>query len=597
MLLEIQNATVSFKGTELLSHIDFRAVDKEKIGIVGRNGIGKTTLLKLIEGEISIEKNDDETKGTITFSGINQIGFLSQITFSNLENTIEKELNEAFDSGHKKEGYGEWEREKAKNLSFLKFGFKKEEFAKKISEFSGGERTKLALIKLLLTNPDLLILDEPTNHLDIEAIEWLSSFLIDYKKTIILVSHDRQFLNDVCNVIYEVENKTLTRYSGNYDYYIDKKAIDYETKLKQYEKATEEIKKLHGLYERFRYKPTKAKMAQSKLKMEEKIRSKMGAAPVKSSTESFSSTFTPKRVGGENVLKVNDLTIGYENKIIKRNINLDIKRGDRIAIIGRNGEGKSTLLKTIVGKLKKLDGDIVWGHEIDFEYFDQDIAKNDSTKTVFDDFHDEYPNLINTDVRTKLGNFLFVGEEVFKQVCVLSGGEKVRLALCKIFEKRPNMLILDEPTNHLDILGKEALENILDDYSGTILFVSHDRYFVKRVATKVVNLSEIDNISSEICENEVPNVENIPKEEKTSSNLSFTEQKEKKKLVQQSKKLEDKIAKLESDIKIEEEKLNDEKIQTDYPKLNEISTKIGEMKDELNKAYDEWEQVTSQISE
>lgn len=629
MLLDIQNASVYLSGEAILSHFNFKVTDKEKIGIVGRNGSGKTTLLKVIEGEIDLDKNDDETIGTISKSGIKNIGYLSQITFSDLTNTVEKELDDAYNDGHKNEVIEEWERDKAKNLSFLKFGFKPYEFSKKISEFSGGEKTKIALIKLLLSNPDLLILDEPTNHLDIEAIEWLSDFLKNYKKTLIVVSHDRQFLNDVCNVIYEVENRALTRYVGNYDSYVDKKAVDYETKLKEYEKASAEVKKLHGLYERFRYKPSKAKFAQSRLKMANRIENKMGNKPLQSSTESFRSNFTPKRIGGNDVLEVSNLSVGYslqDNKLnlIQKNMNFKLQRGERLGVIGRNGSGKSTLLKTIVAKLPKISGEIKYGHEIDYVYFDQDIAKNDSACTVFDDFHNAYPHLTNTEVRTKLGNFLFEGDDVFKEVRVLSGGEKVRLCLAKLFETRPNLLILDEPTNHLDILGKESLENILDEYEGSIIFVSHDRYFVKRVASKIIDFSkssEIIDLNNNDDENDgqINNKKNIEvdlyekdfvsgmikpndtnkeiidfddEDNNISVNkLSFEEQKEKRRNENLSKKIEEKISSIETNIKEKEQLLDDENIQKNFEKLFELTNEVDNLKNELQNLYNEWENL------
>ncbi|MDO5563766.1 MAG: ABC-F family ATP-binding cassette domain-containing protein [Eubacteriales bacterium] len=632
MLLELNDCNVFLSGEEILSNVNFRVVDKDKIGIVGKNGSGKTTLLKVLQEEIPIEKSN---KQNIIKNKIDRIGFLSQINFSNLEKSVDEELQGAFEDilvyerkidKLQKELEEKYDEKKAnalldaieqfnnlggqtinkeKNSAFLKFGFKKEELNKPLSSFSGGERTKIALIKLLLSRPDIIILDEPTNHLDIEAIDWLSIYLKNYKKALIIVSHDREFLNQICNVIYEIENKQVTRYVGNYDNYIDKKAIDYETKLKTYEKQSEEIKKLNGIYERFRYKPTKAKLALSRLRRKEKLEKEMIQKPLSSSDKSFRTSFIPRKEGSKEVLNVINLKIGYETKTIQtNNINFKLLRKDRLAIIGKNGTGKSTLLKTIVGNLKPLQGEIIFGKDIEYEYFDQDLLKILSNKTIFDDFSDEFPRLTNTEVRNKLGNFLFTSSDVFKQINILSGGEKVRLSLAKIFEHKPNFLILDEPTNHLDILGKEALENILDEYEGTVLFVSHDRYFVKRVSNRILHFNENNEIflyndgyeeyvSNSYKENNYESIfeennkdDNIILSKENNDHLKFKENRKKENYL---KKLENDIENFEKEKKELEEKLNDSEIQTNYIILHEIHEKIEILQQKISKAYIEWE--------
>ena len=407
---------------------------------------------------------------------------------------------------------------------FKKFGFSESDLEKEMNEFSGGQATKISLLKLLLSRPDVLLLDEPTNHLDIEAIEWMEEYLKNYKKNVVIVSHDRMFIDNICNVIYDVENKTTERYDGNYTDFVAQKEINYQLKLAEYNKNVKEIERLTALADRFRYKATKAKMVQSKDKVIEKLEAKT-FKPLESDMKTFHVKIVPRVAGGREVLRCNNLVVGYDGARIARpyestqepvaasyasgtarpyestqepiaasyasgnaiaTVNVIVSRRDRLAVLGANGTGKSTFIKTIVGVIPKLSGEYEYGHEIEFEYFDQRIAENNSTKTVFEDFSDEFPTYNNTEVRNRLGRFLFGEEDISKRVCDLSGGEKVRLCLSKIFERKPNLLILDEPTNHLDILGKESLEEILNNFEGTVIFVSHDRYFVKRIANKVL---------------------------------------------------------------------------------------------------------------
>ena len=536
MLFEVKNGSLSQGGNEILSHFDFRMVDEEKIGIVGRNGAGKTTLLKLINGELSLDYNDDNTKGEIVKSKDFNVGYFSQKlagddikkiesgstgtakttaytylleAFNDLiemEQRIEKlseelgvdydekkatRLNVLIDTFNFNGGYT---YEKELKSGFRKFGFKETDLEKSLDEFSGGQATKISLLKLLLSKPEVLMLDEPTNHLDIEAIEWMEEYLKSYKKNIIVVSHDRMFLDNICNVIYDIENKIATRYVGNYTDFVEQKDINYALKLAEYKKNLKEIERLTALADRFRYKATKAKMVQSKDKVIKNLKSK-NVKPLESDMKTFKVKVKPTKTGGKEVLKVEKLCIGYEKSISE--VSFVLNRGDRLAVIGANGTGKSTFIKTIVGAIPKISGEYNFGHEIQFEYFDQRIAENDSTKTLFDDFADEFPTYNNTDVRNRLGRFLFGAEDIEKRVCDLSGGEKVRLALAKIFERKPNLLILDEPTNHLDILGKESLENIISTFEGTVILVSHDRYFVKKISNKILYFErEIESSSS-----------------------------------------------------------------------------------------------------
>lgn len=528
MLYEIKNVSISQGSNEILKNINFRMVDNEKVGIVGRNGAGKTTLLKFIMEEIPMDYNKDNSKGEVIKSNDFSAKYLRQqlvndngdgtknenitaydylmSSFSNLKdiedkiNKLSLELSENYDEKKaiklndlidelSRSGGDTYEKEL--KIGFSKFGFKKESLNKSLNEFSGGEATKIALLKLLLSKPEVLILDEPTNHLDIEAINWMENYLLKIKKNIIVVSHDRMFLDNICNVIYDVENSILTRYEGNYSDFVVQKEINYNLKMAEYNKNLKEIERLTALADRFRYKATKAKMVQSKDKIIAKIEEK-NEKPLDFDNKKIKVKIIPKKQGGKEVLCCRNLVVGYEGKGIAK-INCMVNRKDRLGIIGANGIGKSTFIKTIVGKLPPINGEFSYGHDIMFEYFDQMIAENKSTKKLFDDFQDEFPMLSNTEIRSRLGCFLFGEEDIDKRVCDLSGGEKVRLCLAKIFEKKPNLLILDEPTNHLDIMGKESLEDIIQTFEGTVILISHDRYFIKKISNKVLYFEKENN--------------------------------------------------------------------------------------------------------
>jgi ATP-binding cassette subfamily F protein 3 len=673
MLYEIKNGTVSLGGNEILSHFYFRMVDGEKIGIVGRNGAGKTTLLKLMNGEIELDYNDDNTMGEIVKSKDFNPGYLRQqlaggrmvsaptgsvysylleafnkliemeqriekLTAELAENYNEKkavELNTLIDTYNFEGGHIYIKELKT---GFKKFGFSEADLERPINEFSGGQSTKISLLKLLLSKPDVLMLDEPTNHLDIEAIEWMESYLQGYKKNIVIVSHDRMFLDNICNVIYDVENQETVRYEGNYADFVEQKEINYQLKLAEYNKNLKEIERLTALADRFRYKATKAKMVQSKDKVIEKLEEKT-FKPTEADTKTFHVKIVPNKVGGKEVLRCTDLVVGYNEGIAK--INCVVNRRDRLAVIGANGTGKSTFIKTIVGVLPKISGDYSYGHEIEFEYFDQRIAENSSTKTLFDDFSDEFPTYDNTEVRNRLGRFLFGEEDISKKVCDLSGGEKVRLCLAKIFERKPNLLILDEPTNHLDILGKESLEEIIDSFEGTVVFVSHDRYFVKKISNKVLFFEErarsarpyeerarearpydeqarklaltdakffefgyedyekyvkekdaLDSQSEGIFEVKTDE----KKVEKTTDNsLSYRENKQRNRDDKKIKKLEDEIAKLEGELEKLNLRLQDSGIQSNFEELSAIQKEIDETNNAIMEKYEIWDKLHNYV--
>lgn len=512
MLYQISNGAVAFGDDVILHSIDFEIRNTEKIAIVGRNGCGKTTLLKLISGEVEMEKLDSDESAFIAKAGNPEIGYLKQIAFDDPDVTLEQEVRKCFVkmderkaelaraaaelehdySDEKVARYtameeafkddGGYYYEKEYEVMIRKFGFSDDERKKPIRDFSGGQQTKIAFIKLLLSKPDILILDEPTNHLDVTTIEWLEGYLKSYPKAVVVVSHDRMFLDNVVDVVYEIEYGTARRYPGNYTNFIARKKENYDKQMKDHIAQQKEIERLQRMVTRFKGKPTKTSMAQSKQKAIDRM--VIIEAPDKYDNKTFHANFQPEKETGNDVLYTSELAIGYDHPLSV--VSLDLKRGEKLGILGGNGLGKSTFLKTIVGKIPALSGEYRFGTNVQIGYFDQQMAMYTSNKTVLDDFWDEYPNLTETEARNALGAFLFSGEDVFKNVNMLSGGEKVRLALCKILKTRPNVLVLDEPTNHMDIVGKETLESMLKDYKGTLIFVSHDRYFVKKVATQLL---------------------------------------------------------------------------------------------------------------
>lgn len=512
MLYQISNGAVAFGDDVILHSIDFEIRNTEKIAIVGRNGCGKTTLLKLISGEVEMEKLDSDESAFIAKAGNPEIGYLKQIAFDDPDVTLEQEVRKCFVkmderkaelaraaaelehdySDEKVARYtameeafkddGGYYYEKEYEVMIRKFGFSDDERKKPIRDFSGGQQTKIAFIKLLLSKPDILLLDEPTNHLDVTTIEWLEGYLKSYPKAVVVISHDRMFLDNVVDVVYEIEYGTARRYPGNYTNFIARKKENYDKQMKDHIAQQKEIERLQRMVTRFKGKPTKTAMAQSKQKAIDRM--VIIEAPDKYDNKTFHANFQPEKETGNDVLYTSELAIGYDHPLSV--VSLDLKRGEKLGILGGNGLGKSTFLKTIVGKIPALSGEYRFGTNVQIGYFDQQMAMYTSNKTVLDDFWDEYPNLTETEARNALGAFLFSGEDVFKNVNMLSGGEKVRLALCKILKTRPNVLVLDEPTNHMDIVGKETLESMLKDYKGTLIFVSHDRYFVKKVATQLL---------------------------------------------------------------------------------------------------------------
>lgn len=629
MQIRIQNGIVDLSGQPILKNINIEINTESKIGIIGRNGCGKTTLLRLISNEMSISKDTPGIESYHIVTGKPVIGSMSQMTFKDDSLTMVEEIRGAYkeiielkerldelntimehspndkiisEYTSKLDHYtnlGGFYFEKEYEAAIKKFGFTDEEKIKPLSDFSGGQRTKIAFLKLLLSKPDLLLLDEPTNHLDVEAVSWLEEYISNYKKAVVIVSHDRMFLDKTVNTIYEIEHGKTYRYNGNYTAFTEQKKQLRAQQAKLYEEQQKVIVKLNDTIEKFRYKANKAAMAQSKIKYLERM--DLIDAPESYDSRTFKAEFEPDKTSVKDVLTVRDLEIGY-NKVLST-VNFDLKRGQHVAVIGGNGLGKSTLLKTIVGIIPSLSGSFVIGGEVKIGYFDQQMAQYVSKTTVLDDFMSAFPHLTSFEARSSLGAFLFTGDDVFKTIDMLSGGERVRLALCKIFKRKPNFLILDEPTNHMDILGKETLESMLSDYEGTLLFVSHDRYFVKKVSDHILSFENgstkwyefgydeyINEKKCAIPSPSTPNNDHPTKQKKTYT----TPAKEKAKKEKAIKKSEEIISSLESKLDTLREEINKPENQSDYVKLTELQQKIDEVELLLMEKMEEWERLISE---
>lgn len=488
MLYQITDGTVSAGGHVILSHVDFEIKGNEKIALVGRNGAGKTTLLKLIAGELSLDRDDRRQGAGVTSSRRLTVGMLKQQAFSDREQTVEEILLAAcpFRDTFARERF---EYEQEYDRIFTGFGFARADKHKKIGDFSGGEQTKIALIRLLLEKPDILLLDEPTNHLDIATIQWLEQYLKRYEHAVVLVSHDRFFLDQVAETVVEVSDGKLTRYAGNYSQYREEKQKRIERQRKAWERQQEETDRLNGVIERFRHKPTKASFARAKKKQLERM--ERVEKPVEDDVHLFTGNIEPLIPGSKWVFEAEHLKIGYDRALLE--ITLRIRRGQKIGILGPNGSGKSTFLKTVAGLLqpfqekdKSVERRCVLGNNITIGYFDQHSAEIQSEKSVAEHFHDLFPSMTEKEVRNILGMYLFPGKLASRRVSDLSGGEKARLVLAELLQSRPNFLVLDEPTNHMDVQAKETLESAFQAYTGTILFVSHDRYFIRQLAQSVL---------------------------------------------------------------------------------------------------------------
>ena len=633
MLIQLNNVTKNFVVNEVFSNVKMEINDKDRVAIVGRNGAGKSTLLKIISGEIDFDN------GERTVSKDTTIGYLSQefivredlsiyeemITCFNEIIELEKELekisyeltSENIESNpglldkydrlqnqvltHKDYHY------KSKIDSVL-YGldFDKEVFDKKISTFSGGEKTRLSMAKLLLSEPDLLILDEPTNHLDMENVAWLENYLSSYNGAIVIVSHDRYCIDKVVNVVYNLEFGKLKKYVGNYSNFLRQYEEDYEKNLKEYVSQQKDIKRLEEFVQKNIARASTSKMAKSRQKVLDKM--EIIDNPRKDD-KAANIEFRIKEQSGRDVLIINDLQVGYEEQVGQK-YNFSVYKGDRLAIVGKNGIGKSTLIKTIAKKQKKLGGNIQYGSKVSLGYYDQKQAEFESSKTILNELWDEYPLMKEAEVRTVLGRFLFRGDDVLKIVRDLSGGEKARLQLAKLMLEKNNLLILDEPTNHLDITSKQVLEEALENYEGTILFVSHDRYFINKIANKVFDITEegyniyLGNYDYYLEKREQEKIAKRLKEEKIAEAVvkevnDYVLSKEEKRRIRKLERTRDElivqIDELESKIKIVNEELMKEEVYTDAVKTQEWNGKLKKLTSELEEKNNSWLEIEEEL--
>ncbi len=621
-LITVNNLTKSYDGFTILDNINFSLNSNEKTAIVGRNGAGKSTLVKMICGL------EPYNRGNIFISSNIKIGYFSQESLINSEKTVLNELRQVFKqqislqseleiianclnnsydeqilSKYTKllqsfEEIGGYTFEYQIETMLNKFGFKSY-YQHQVNQLSGGERTRLALAKLLLEAPDVLILDEPTNHLDLETIEFLENYLKFYKNSIIIISHDRYFLNQVVNQVFEIEFKQGYLYKGDYDRYLSQKDDRITHMQKQYDLQQKVIKKEQEFINKNIVRATTTTRAQSRRKKLEKL-TLLDDPQVDKKNIKVNFDFSNNT--GNIVLQVKDLAIGYDKPFLSH-VDFLIKKNEKVAILGPNGIGKSTLLKTINQAIDPLGGMIKYGAGVNIAYFDQDLVILNSSKTVLDELWDEHRMMLEKDVRKVLGSFLFTGEDVFKIVSDLSGGEKVRLALSKLTLKKANFLILDEVTNHLDILSREVLEEALVNFLGTIVFVSHDRYFINQVATRIIEINShelIEYIGDYNYYIEKKEQQSLPEEQKKQSTTNdFIEQKkEKRELRKQQKQIENleaEIALLEDEIQRLKVLQQTEAIFSDYQKSQAIHDEIELQQKHLDEKLHEWTELIEQV--
>ncbi|WP_077305178.1 ABC-F family ATP-binding cassette domain-containing protein [Terribacillus halophilus] len=637
ILLQANNITKLFGADVILSNIKLEVQTQDRLAIVGRNGAGKSTLLKILAGEMTYDE------GNVFLAKEATLGYLEQHTGLESEKSILEEMKTVFaDLIHQEQelrrletkmgnpdliadeaayqqlltnydtkqqafrlngGY-QYEADIRSVLNGLRFGDK--DLSTPIGSLSGGQKTRLALGKLLLQKPDVLILDEPTNHLDISTLDWLEGYLSSYQGAVVVVSHDRYFLDKTVNTVIEIAHNHSVRYKGNYSSYLDQKAANYEKEMKQYEKQQSEIKKMEEFVQKNIARATTTKRAQSRRKQLEKM-DRMERPLHDASSAKL--TFDIDRRSGNDVLKVKELAYQYPESTspVFQDVSFHMNRQDRIALTGPNGTGKTTLLKTIIGKLPAKTGDVELGAGVSIGYYDQEQTELHSSKSVLAELWDEYPLMDEKDIRTILGNFLFTGDDVLKVVNTLSGGEKARLALAKLMMQKSNLLIMDEPTNHLDLDSKEVLEGALANYPGTILFVSHDRYFMNKIATQVLEMAdkqivtylgnydyfiekkqeqqEIADLESSAAETKQP----VKQENKSNYHQDKAIKREIRKRERRIAELEEKIAELETEIEGNETMLTDPEVFQDYQKAQEITEKNEQLQATLLEVMEEWE--------
>ena len=634
ILLQTSKLTKLYSGTPILENVQFEVKKGERIAVVGRNGAGKSTLLKMIADEIDFDSGEIHKPQSVV------LGYFAQSSHVNSNDTIYNEMLSVFaetiklkgqleelslkmaeedpsseqylriieqyqNLNHRFELMSGYTYESEINNILNRFKFNEIGFDQKISNLSGGQKTRLALAKLLLQKPDVLILDEPTNHLDIDTIEWLEGYLKKYSGAVVIVSHDRYFIDQIATTVYEIEYRKCTKYKGNYSDYMDQKAVSYASLMKQYEKQQKEISKMEDFISRNIVRASTTKRAQSRRKLLDKMER---IEIPKINDKSIGITFEIDRRSGNDVLKVEDLTVGYPDQIISDHLDFQINRLDRVALIGPNGIGKSTILKTVAGDLPKLGGEVYYGKSLDMGYFDQEQANLTSNNTVLNEVWNYFPTRLEKDIRTLLGNFLFTGDDVFKTVNQLSGGEKVRLTLCKLMLQKNNFLLLDEPTNHLDIDSKEMLELSLEDYEGTVFFISHDRYFIDKIATRILevtphgvvsylgNYSDYMEKKQQLAELEAAKLAEESNTTTTNNVTDYQKQKEQRRLEQQRKRqledIESKIAAYEEELEYKKAELFQEEVYLDTQKSAQVQARIEDLEELIMESMETWEELS-----
>ena len=634
MLIQLNNVTKNFVVNEIFSNVKMEINDKDRVAIVGRNGAGKSTLLKIISGELSFDS------GERTISKNTTIGYLSQEFIVREDLSIYEEMITCFDeiisleANLEKLSYeltpeniendpgllDRFDRLQNEVLTHKDYHYKskiesvlygldftKDVFDKKISTFSGGEKTRLSMAKLLLSEPDLLILDEPTNHLDMENVAWLENYLSSYNGAIVIVSHDRYFLDKVVNVVYNLEFGKLKKYVGNYSKFLKQYEEDYEKQLKEFTSQQKDIKRLEEFVQKNIARASTSKMAKSRQKVLDKM--ELIDNP-KKDDKAANIEFNIKEQSGRDVLMIENLKVGYDGKQVGNAYNFSVYKGDRIAIVGRNGIGKSTLIKTIAKKQNAIGGSVHYGSKVSLGYYDQKQAEFESSKTILNELWDEYPLMKEAEVRTVLGRFLFRGDSVLKIVRDLSGGEKARLQLAKLMLEKNNLLVLDEPTNHLDITSKQVLEDALENYEGTIVFVSHDRYFINKIANKVLDITGDDyniylgNYDYYLEKREQELIAKRLKEEKTDEVqekvandyvLGKEEKKRIRKLERTREELLEKIESLEEKVTLVNNELTKEEVYTDAIKVQEYNEELRSLNQEIEDLNNTWLEIEEEL--
>ena len=634
MLIQLNNVTKNFVVNEIFSNVKMEINDKDRVAIVGRNGAGKSTLLKIISGELSFDS------GERTISKNTTIGYLSQEFIVREDLSIYEEMITCFDeiisleANLEKLSYeltpeniendpgllDRFDRLQNEVLTHKDYHYKskiesvlygldftKDVFDKKISTFSGGEKTRLSMAKLLLSEPDLLILDEPTNHLDMENVAWLENYLSSYNGAIVIVSHDRYFLDKVVNVVYNLEFGKLKKYVGNYSKFLKQYEEDYEKQLREFTSQQKDIKRLEEFVQKNIARASTSKMAKSRQKVLDKM--ELIDNP-KKDDKAANIEFNIKEQSGRDVLMIENLKVGYDGKQVGNAYNFSVYKGDRIAIVGRNGIGKSTLIKTIAKKQNAISGSVHYGSKVSLGYYDQKQAEFESSKTILNELWDEYPLMKEAEVRTVLGRFLFRGDSVLKIVRDLSGGEKARLQLAKLMLEKNNLLVLDEPTNHLDITSKQVLEDALENYEGTIVFVSHDRYFINKIANKVLDITGDDysiylgNYDYYLEKREQELIAKKLKEEKTDEVqekvandyvLGKEEKKRIRKLERTREELLEKIESLEEKVTLVNNELTKEEVYTDAIKVQEYNEELRSLNQEIEDLNNTWLEIEEEL--